>query len=224
MILLQSTDTDPAIEKLRWFDIKVINTEDFYELIIRFGFNILITFIIVRLIYYALHKRQEYLFTYFMFNILIFFVCFLMSSAKLSIGFAFGLFAIFSILRYRTLPIPIKEMTYLFIIIGIAVINAISTKKVSISELVATNFAIVAFTYLFEKIKLPKTEVNRVVIYEKIENIKPENEDSLMKDLRVRTGMPVHRVEIGRTDFMRDTARIRIFYYEEDIDPNPSET
>ena len=141
MVLLQIWD------ELRLFGIKIINPPDFFELVIRFGFDLFITYMIVKVIYYSKYQRKDYLFTFFLFNILIFFLCYLLNSVKLSIGFAFGLFAVFAILRYRTLPISIKEMSYLFIIIGIAVMNAISNKKISYAEVIFTNFAIVAVTY-----------------------------------------------------------------------------
>ncbi len=205
-----------AIEDIRLFDIRVINIEDFSELVVRFGFNFVITFVIVRLIYYNIYKKKEYLFTYFMFNILIFFLCYLLSSVKLSIGFAFGLFAVFSILRYRTLPISIQDMTYLFMIIGVAVFNAISTKKVSYAELLFTNLGLIAITYFLEKVWLLKTETRKTIVYEKIDLVKPEHYDQLLADLKERTGLDIHRIEVGRIDFLRDIAQIRVYYYEND--------
>ena len=203
-----------GLEEFRFLGIKLINVEDFFELLIRSCVNFLVTFVIVRVIYYNIYKKKDYLFTYMLFNLLIFFLCFLMNSVKLSIGFAFGLFAVFSILRYRTLPISIRDMTYLFIIIGVAVFNAISTKKVSYAELAFTNLAIIGFTYALEKLFLLKNESRKTVDYEKIELIKPENEEALIADLRERTGLPIHRVEVGRIDFLRDVARIRVYFYE----------
>ena len=149
-----------------------------------------------------------------MFGIVVFFVCILLANVKLRLGFALGLFAIFSLLRYRTDPIPIKEMTYLFIIIGVAVINSLATKKVSYVELLFTNFAIVAVTYGLEKIWLLKRESRKTIIYENIELIKPENHHLLIEDLKKRTGLNIHRIEIGRINYLRDVARVRAFYYE----------
>jgi len=202
----------PLLVKI--FGVRLIDKEDFLELVIRFIFNLGIVGLLVRGIYYPITKRKDYLFTYILFSIIVFFLCQLLSNVKLGLGFALGLFAIFGIIRYRTDPIPIKEMTYLFIVIGISAINGLANKKISYVELVFTNIAIVAVTYGLEKLWLLKHESRRTIIYEKIELIKPENHQQLMEDLCERTGLNIHRLEIGRVDFMRDTARIRIFYYD----------
>ncbi len=195
---------------------KLIDYDDFFEMVIRFLINFSVASILIRAIYYPIHKRKDYLFTYFLFNILIFFVCILLNGVKLKLGFAFGLFAIFGILRYRTEQLPIKEMTYLFMIIAIAIVNSLSDKKVSLAELMFVNGAIIVATYLLEKVFLLKHESRKNVEYEKIENIKPENHTALITDLKERTGLNIHRVQIGKIDFLRDTARIIIFYYEDD--------
>ena len=201
---------------IKYFGVRVIDTEDFLELIVRFLFNLGIVTVLVRAIYYPVTKRKDYLFTYLLFSIIVFFLCQLLSNVKLGLGFALGLFAIFGIIRYRTDPIPIKEMTYLFIVIGIAAINGLANKKISYSELLFTNFAILIITYGLENIWLLKHESRRTVIYEKIELIKPENHQQLLEDLCNRTGLNIHRFEIGRVDFLRDTARIRIFFFDDE--------
>ena len=195
---------------------KLIDYDDFFEMIIRFLINFSVVFTLVRLIYFPVHKRKDYLFTFFLINILIFFVCIVMSDVKMNMAFAFGLFAIFGILRYRTEQLPIKEMTYLFMVIAIAVLNSLAGKKVSFAELMLVNGSIVLATYLLEKVFLLKHESRKSIIYEKIENVKPENHDALILDLRERTGLDINRVQFGRIDFLRDTVKIIIFYYEED--------
>ncbi len=195
---------------------KLIDYDDFFEMVIRFSINLSVAFILIRTIYYPIHKRKDYLFTYFLFNILIFFVCILLNGVKLKLGFAFGLFAIFGILRYRTEQLPIKEMTYLFMIIAIAIVNSLSDKKVSLAELMLVNCSIIAATYLLEKVFLLKHESRKSILYEKIENVKPENHELLIDDLKSRTGLTIHRVEVGKIDFLRDTVRIMIYYYEAD--------
>lgn len=189
---------------------------DFLELLFRLAIDFFVAFVIIRLIYYPVHNRKDYLFTYFIFNILIFFVSYLLSGVKLQLGFAFGLFAIFGILRYRTEQLAIKEMTYLFVVIAIAIINALANKKISYAELVFTNLTIIAVTYLLEKRWLLRHETNKTILYEKIELIKPENHHLLLKDLEERTGLKIIRVSVGRIDFLRDTARVRIFYFEDE--------
>jgi hypothetical protein len=189
---------------------------DFLELAFRLLVNCAVAFIIIRLIYYPVHNRKDYLFTYFIFNLMIFFLSYLLSGVKLQLGFAFGMFAIFGILRYRTEALAIKEMTYLFVVIGIAVINALANSKISISELMFTNFAIIIITYLLEKKWLLRHETNKTVVYEKIELIKPENRALLIQDLEERTGLKIIRVQIGNVDFLRDTARVKIFFFEDE--------
>ena len=125
-------------------------TPEFFNLIFRFGFNLSIAFIIIKLIYYRNYNNNDFVFTYFMFNSLIFFFASILGSMTVNLGFAFGLFAVFAILRYRTDPIPIKEMTYLFIVITVGVINALSSREVSYAELLFTNIALVVLTYFLE--------------------------------------------------------------------------
>jgi Domain of unknown function (DUF4956) len=194
---------------------KLLNEKDFFELVLRFFFDFAFLFIVVRWLYYPTHKRKDYLFTFIIFNILIFFLSFLLSSVKLQLGFAFGLFAVFSILRYRTEALPIKEMTYLFIVIGIAVINAVANKKISWAELVFTNAAIVGAVYVLERMWLLRHETQRLVVYDNIELIKPENSAQLIADLKNRTGLPVTRTRIDKIDLLRDVAFLYVYYYDD---------
>ena len=192
------------------------DSEDFLKLLIKGSFNLGIVILIVRYIYYPVTKNKDYLFTYLLISLTVFLLCILLDSVKLQLGFALGLFAIFGIIRYRTDPIPIKEMTYLFLVIGISVVNALANKKISYAELVFANLLIVFVTYGMEKIWLLRHESRKNIIYEKIELIKPERREELIKDLKERTGIDIIRVEIRRIDFLRDVANVRIFYYEED--------
>lgn len=195
--------------------INIFDYEGFINMLIRFSFNLFFTVIIVRCLYYPASKRKDYLFTYIMISVVVFLLCYMLGGIKLRIGFALGLFAIFGIIRYRTTTIPIKEMTYLFIIIGMAVINSLTTESVTFAELVFTNVIILAITFGLEKIWLLKHEASKVIIYEKIDMILPEKSEELIKDLRARTGLNIHRFRIGRIDFMRDIARIRVYYFED---------
>ena len=187
-------------------------SSELINLIIRFGFNLSIAYIIIKLIYQRSHSNNlDFVFTYFMFNSLIFFFAFLLSNITINMGFAFGLFAVFAILRYRTDPIPIKEMTYLFIVITIGVINALSGAEVSYAALLFTNIALVGLTYVLETYWQNNKLILRTVQYEIIENIKPENHDKLRLDLEDRIGMPIIKFEIHRINFLRDTVRISIY-------------
>lgn len=201
---------------LEFMEIPVLNADDMLRLFTRFAFNLGIVLLIVRLIYYPVARRKDYLFTYILISITIFFLCSLLENVRLELGFALGLFAIFGIIRYRTDPIPIKEMTYLFLVIGVSVINALANKKVSHAELILTNLALVAVAYALEKVFLLKHETTKKIVYERIDLIVPERYDDLMVDLRERTGLNINRIEIGNINFLRDTANILIFYYEDE--------
>jgi hypothetical protein len=205
-------------ESVEIFGIDLIDTEDFFELLIRFSFNALIILIIVRLLYYPMAKRKDYLFTYILISTIIFLLCFLLDNVKLELGFALGLFAIFGIIRYRTNPIPIKEMTYLFLVIGVSVINALANKKVSYAELIFTNLIILITTYILEHVMLVRHESTKTIEYERIDLITKDKREELIKDLESRTGIKLNRVEIGRINFLRDTVRIKIYYYEDDAE------
>jgi len=194
----------------------IYDAEDFWKLITKGIFNLLIIIIIVRYIYYPVTRNKDYLFTYLLISLTVFLLCVLLDSVKLQLGFALGLFAIFGIIRYRTDPIPIKEMTYLFIVIGISVVNALANKKISHAELLFANLLIVFVTYGMEKIWLLRHESRKNIIYEKIELIVPERREELITDLKLRTGIDIIRVEIRRIDFLRDVANVRIFYYEDE--------
>ncbi|MBI9053507.1 MAG: DUF4956 domain-containing protein [Bacteroidales bacterium] len=204
---------DIGLSELKLFNIKIIDVEDFIELVSRFGLNLIVCLVIVRVLYYNATKRKDYLFTYILISTTVFLLCFLLESVKLELGFALGLFAVFGIIRYRTTTIPIKEMTYLFIIIGLSVINALSNKKVSYAELLFTNMAIIAIVWGLERLWLLKNETSKKIILEKIDLIKPENYSLLMKDLEDRTGLLINRVEVGKINFLRDTAEVKIYYY-----------
>jgi hypothetical protein len=189
-------------------------SHELLNLIIRFGFNLSVAFIIIKLIYQRDHNNNDFVFTYFMFNSLIFFFASILGSITINMGFAFGLFAVFAILRYRTDPIPIKEMTYLFIVITIGVINALSGDEVSIGALLFTNTALVGLTYFLEKYWQNNLLASMNIDYEKIENVKPENHEALLADLKERTGLNIQDFQFSRMNFLRDTVRIKIYYKE----------
>jgi hypothetical protein len=194
------------------YGIDFFDLEDFSKLLFKFGINFIFLIIIVRLIYYRVKDDKDYVFTYIMFNILTFFICFLLRKVPMEMGFALGLFAVFGILRYRTEAIPIRQMTYLFIVIGISMINALSNKSVSIFEVLFTNGLITLITYLIDRLWFQTIEEKKSIVYEKIELIKPENKQELIKDLKERTGLPIHEVKVDKIDFLRDTAAVTIYY------------
>jgi len=192
------------------FDI--FDGEAFIALISRFLFNLFITGIIIWFLYYKKTQRKDYLFTFFMVSTTIFLMIFLLDNIKIQVGFALGLFAIFGILRYRTDTLPVREMTYLFAIIGISVINALSNRKVSIAELVATNFIFIVMFWILETARIIKHTASKLIIYEKIDLIKPDKKENMLKDLCERTGLQIDRFEIGQIDFLKDIAYVKIYY------------
>lgn len=199
-------------DHLRFMDIKLINVEDFNHLVLRFIFNTVLIFIAVHFIYAKNSRRKDFYFSYLAIGVIIFLLSTLLNSVKLELGFAFGLFAIFGIIRYRTSAIPIKEMTYLFVIIGISVINALSSKNISLAELIFTNAAILLVLWVLEVRLMLKQEQSIKLIYEKIENIHSKNDEKLLNDLKTRTGIDIKRYEIVKIDFLKDIAEITLFY------------
>ena len=178
----------------------------------RISIDIVSVFILIRFIYYPIYKNREFFFTFFIFNLIIFLITFLLNKVEMSMGAAFGLFAVFSMLRYRTEGISMKDMTYLFLVIAMGLITAVS--KGNWDELSLLNLIIIAFTYLLESNIFLKKEASKVIQYENIEMIKPEFQAELIADLETRTGIKINRIAISKVDFLRDTAIIRIYYYE----------
>ena len=172
--------------------------------------------IIIRYLYYPITKRKDYLFTYYLIGIITFFLCFGLKKLEIDTGMGLGLFAIFGIIRYRTDAIEIKEMTYLFLIIGISVTNALASSKISILEMALINFSVVGITYGLEYLWLLKHETRKTIIYEKIDLIRPEHYDEMKADLENRTGLSINRFDIGKIDFLNDTAQVRIYYYDDE--------
>jgi hypothetical protein len=140
----------------------------------------------------------------------------MLSNVSIELGFAIGLFAIFGIIKYRTRQIPIKEMTYLFVIIGLSVVNSIENNRITIVELLFVNVVVLAFVWILERLWLVKYGVSKKIVYEKIENIKIENYHLLISDLEQRTGLKIKKVEVKNINFLRDVAYLEVFY-EEDI-------
>ena len=169
-------------------------------------------FVLIRFIYYPNYKTREFFFTFFIFNLVIFLVTYMMNKVEMSIGAAFGLFAVFGILRYRTEDISTKDMTYLFLVIAMGLITSVA--KGGWDELLFVNALILSLTFLLETNVLMKKELGKTILYENIEMIKPDNEEKLLEDLRTRTGLNIHRYSITKVDFLRDMASIRVYYYD----------
>lgn len=194
-----------------FLDIPLFDGPSLMQLLIRFGFNLLICWIIIQFLYYKKSGRRDYYFTFLLFSVTIFLLIFLLDNVKLQMGFALGLFAIFGMIRYRTETVPIREMTYLFEIIGISVINGLAM-TVSYTEIAVTNVLFLLVTWILENNKILKHTASKIILYDKIQNVVPEREKELIEDLKARTGLNIHKVEVGNIDFLRDIAYVKVFY------------
>ena len=190
-------------------------SEPFVAMLIRLFVCIVVNLIIVDRLYYKKSRRRDFYFTFMLISLAIFFLVFFMifvledMKAKTSIGIGIGLFGIFSIMRYRTDAMPVREMTYLFVIISLSVVNAIAA-SVSIVELLVTNLIVVAAIWLCEhRLKL---EPSKLVQYDRLELIKPDRREDLKADLEMRLGLKVRKVEVGAVDMLRDMAVLRVYY------------
>jgi len=190
----------------KWYDAAGVT-----EMLIRFGFFMLVLFFIVYFLYYRKTHRRDYFFTLVLLIVTLFFLIYLLGSVKVKIGFALGLFAIFGVLRYRTETIPVREMSYMFGVISLSVINALA-ESLSFVELLLPNIAIALLIWLFETFVLRRNLASKLILYDRIELITPERRDELIEDLRKRTGLNIHKVSVGSIDFLKDTAVLKIEY------------
>jgi len=174
--------------------------------------NLLVAVVIVRFIYYPATHEKAYVFTFLAFNTVIYFVLALLNTAELGVGVGFGLFAIFSVLRYRTDPIPIREMTYLFVIIALPVVNSLLVADGDWVRLAITDGTVAALLVALERGWGFRYEGSARILYERVALVTPERREELLADLRARTGLPITRVEIGRLDYLRDAVELRAFY------------
>lgn len=186
---------------------------------IRLLIDLATIFVLIRLIYYPLYRQGEFFFMFAIFNIIIFFISFLLNKVDLSMGAAFGLFAVFSMLRYRTESISIKDMTYLFLCIAIGLVTAVTKIKDTPDAqeyffIAGLNVAILLITYVLESNNIIKKETTKLIMYENIELIQSHRREELLADLKIRTGLNVHRISIQRINFLKDSALIKIYYYE----------
>jgi hypothetical protein len=217
MMLLQELGLDNGVDAVQdavnvvssdfnWFDAAGVT-----EMMLRFGFFLVVLFIIVYFLYYRKTHRRDYFFKLVLLSVSIFFLIYLLGSVKVKIGFAMGLFAIFGVLRYRTETIPVREMSYMFGVISLSVINALAD-SLSVVELLVPNLAIAFLIWLFETFVLRGDIVSKLILYDRIELISPERREELIDDLQKRTGLEIIKVNVGSIDFLKDTAILKIEY------------
>ncbi len=211
MNLLQQTlspDTLQTVQTASFELFEKLSSKFFIRLFI----DLVSVFVLIRLIFYKNYKKADQYLTFFAFNLVIFLITYLLNKVEMSMGAAFGLFAVFSMLRYRTESISTKDMTYLFLVIAIGLLSAIS--KGGWDELALLNSIILVATFLLESNWLIKKEFTKNIIYDNINLITPEKRTELLADLKNRTGFNVHRVEIQEIDFLKDATRMTIYFYE----------
>ncbi|MCD6017324.1 MAG: hypothetical protein K0S53_445 [Bacteroidetes bacterium] len=213
MTLLQMLNDNIAVENVDAF------TKISYKMIIRILIDLATVFVLVRFIYFPIYRNKEFFFMFAIFNLIIFLVSFLLNKVDLSMGAAFGLFAVFSMLRYRTDNISIKDMTYLFLCIAVGLVSAVTKIKgaTDFEEylfLGIVNVTILTITYLLESKMFSRKEQTNTIVYENIELIQSNRQDELLADIRLRTGINVHRVSVQKINFLKDSAQLKIYFYE----------
>jgi hypothetical protein len=181
----------------------------------RLALNLVFAWIVIRLVYFRLYRNPEYVFTYYAFNVITFSLSLLLMRVTVELGFALGLFAVFGILRYRTEAVRIRDQTYLFIVIGLGIVNAVANEEIALLELVGVNVVIAGLTALLELSPSNRDVSSTVMFYDKLELLKPGCEGELYCDLITRTGLRVERVNVRHVDMLRDSAEIEVFYRTE---------
>jgi hypothetical protein len=189
-------------------------------LLTRLALDLVFVFLVVRGVYTRLYHHRDYAFTYMLLNLVTFALSFILSQVRVDLGFAMGLFAVFGILRYRTESIEVRNLTYLFVVIGLAVLNALVTPNVSVGQLLLVNMVIVGMVAGLELAPFSRREESRRVVYDRLELLTPARADELIADLRARTQLPVERYEIGNVDLLRDTADLLVYYTLPTADPS----
>jgi hypothetical protein len=213
-------DFDPSIaeefgyeisNQISFLGVPLCDTQSLLHLLMRFAFNLIVTWIIARYCYYVKSQRRDYVLTYMLFGAAMFLLIFLMESVSIQIGMTLGLFAIFGVIRYRTETVPIREMTYLFIFICVAVINGLAL-NISYVELIVANLLLLLLIWTVEGRRLLRHTSAKLVIYEKINLITPDKREEMIADLEERLGHKVNKVEVGHVDFLRDVAFVKVYY------------
>ncbi|MED5336284.1 MAG: DUF4956 domain-containing protein [Bacteroidota bacterium] len=196
------------------------------EIALHFAANLISCWIIVRMIYQSKATRRDFVFTFTMVSASVFLLCRMLSGVELDLAFALGLFAIFGIIRYRTNPVPIREMTYLFLVIAMAVMNALAPMSMDLLDVAMGNGLLWAIAFILERLLFVEHLVTKRVVYDRIELLQEGRREELRKDLGERIGEKVERMEIGNVDLLRETAVIKVSYrgddHSEHIDPTDS--
>ncbi|MFC2096588.1 DUF4956 domain-containing protein [Bacteroidota bacterium] len=202
------------LETTKILGLDFFHADEFVHIITRFCYNLFWIFIPSYFLYFRKGGFREYFFTFIIVGTVVFQICLLLGSVSLRLGFALGLFAVFGILRYRTNQIPTREMTYLFLVIGMSVKNAVVNESISFVELVAIDILTILVAVIVEVYILRSGIKRKKVIYDRLELIHPNKYDELKQDLSKRLGVEVERVDIGPADLIRDSAELLVYFKE----------
>lgn len=188
------------------------------KLLIRLLIDFVTMYFLIKWVYFSVYKRRELFFTFFIFNLVIFLICFLLNKVDLSMGAAFGLFAVFSMLRYRTEDISIKDMTYLFLVIAIGLINSVTKIKGADDTyeymlLILINGLILGVTYFMESKQFFKREEVQIINYDQTDLLHADSRALLLEDLKKRTGLNIHRVSVTKMDFLKGGCQLKVYYF-----------
>ena len=183
---------------------------------IRTTINLIAVLILVGLIYYPKHRNKDFIFTFVLFNVINFMICFLLGSARINMGFAFGLFAIFSIIKYRTIVVSIKDMGYFFVCVALGMLNSLANSNDNFMVVIICNLVILTLTFLLDRLDFINNENVKEIIYDNVELIKPNVREELIADLKERTGLEIHKVEIISINYLKDIVLLKAFYYSKE--------
>ncbi|MBP5381600.1 MAG: DUF4956 domain-containing protein [Bacteroidaceae bacterium] len=211
--------------------IVLIDTKEFISLVLRFFINFIVVGTIARFFYYPKSQRRDYMFIFLIMSISIFLLVSLMGGGAMKTGAALGLFAIFGIIRYRTEAVPIREMTYLFMLVAVSVVNAMGKANyhslsdrwdgMGLVSLLFANIVFVLLAWLFESSKIISDSCSKYIKYDNVNLIAPDKREELKADLEKRTGLKIKRIEVGMIDYLKDAVLLRIFY-DDDMDRGSS--
>ncbi len=209
-------------QTLDFLGLPIFDKPQFLRMLLLFGINLLVCWIITHFFYYRKSHRRDYYFTYMLFSTAIFLILYNLQNMKIEVGIALGLFGIFSMIRYRTEQLPIREMTYLFVLIAISIING-AGMATSYASFIAANILFIAIIWVLEAAGMSNHKSQKIITYEKIDLIRPERHEELLADLRQRTGLDIVKVQVGSIDFLKDTAFLKVTYISDDPEPNDIE-
>jgi hypothetical protein len=191
---------------------QLFNSPTLWGILFRFVITLTFLFVLIAVIYFRYSKKEKFLFTFFLIGIIVFFICSMLKGVDIAIGMGLGLFAIFTILRFRTRNFSLKDMAYIFTVIGISVINSVNMPNFPLFGFLIINSIIVISAFVLEEFMRKNSFDKQSIVYDELELLKPNNRNKLIKDLSSRTGQIILRIKIVKVDFNRETADLEIFY------------